>query len=335
MKNIFSSDKISKFFSLLNSSERVVILSHTNPDGDAIGSSLGLLRGLRSRFPDKKFRIYVPNEMPSTLRFLDTNRDVEVWAASTNESTAFIAAADLVIMSDFNDPHRLEGMGGALEKNFFAPRVLIDHHLSPKSYDVNFHDASASSASLLAYYLLEAMEIKLTAEIAEPLYAGMMTDTGGFMFSNLNAELYSAVAEIARTGVNLVRVNREILNTQSEDRVRLTSYLLSNNMTLDKEHRSAYITLSQEEKLQYNYKTGDTEGLVNVPQTIEGIDFSTLLIENKDHIKLSLRSLSDIDVNAIANEHFNGGGHKNAAGGKFYGTMEEAVEVLKTIIEKL
>lgn len=335
MKNIFTNDKISKFFSLIDSSERIVILAHTNPDGDAIGSGLGLLRALRGKFTDKKIRFYVPNDMPQSLKFLDNKRDVEVFAASKNESTAYIAAADLIIMVDFNDPTRLEGMSAALDRNFFASKVLVDHHLNAKQFDINFHSAESSSTALLVYYLVEAMGIKLTQEIGEPLYSGMLTDTGGFMFSNLCPELYRAVANISETGVNLVRINREIFNTQSEERVRLNSYLLSNKLTIIKEHRSAYITLDQEEKLEHNYQIGDTEGLVNVPQTIEGVDFSTLLIENKDHIKLSLRSLTDIDVNAIANEHFNGGGHKNAAGGKFYGTMDEAVAVLMSIIEKI
>ncbi len=335
MKNIFTNEKISHFFSLLDSSERVAIVAHTNPDGDAIGSGLGMLRALRASGRVRSVRFFVPNDMTSTLRFLDTERDVEVFAANVNECTAYIAAADLIIMMDFNDPSRLEGMSAALDRNFIAPRVLVDHHLSPAAYDINFHSSDSSSTCLLAYYLIEAMGVTLTREIGEPLYAGMLTDTGGFMFSNLSPELYSAVAEIARVGVDLVRVNRAIFNTQSEDRVRLSSYLLSNKMVIDKAHRSAYITLTAEEKTNFNYQIGDTEGLVNVPQTIDGVDFSTLLIENRDHIKMSLRSLSDIDVNEIARAHFHGGGHKNAAGGKFYGTMDEAVAVLETVIEAI
>lgn len=335
MQNIFNSDKISHFFSLLDSSERVSIVAHTNPDGDAIGSGLALLRALRNLGKCRSVRFFVPNEMPSALKFLDTGRDTEVFAANINECTAFIAASDLIIYVDFNDPKRLEGMYAALERNFFAPRILIDHHLLPPSYDLAFHDAECSSTALLVFTLLEAMEIKLTEEIAEPLYAGMLTDTGGFMFSNLSPELYRAVASIVEAGVSTVKINREIFNTQSQQRVQLSSYLISSNMVVNKAHRSAYITLSAEEKLKFNYQTGDTEGVVNIPQTIAGVDFSVLLIENRDHIKLSLRSLTDIDVNEIAREHFNGGGHKNAAGGKFYGTMTEAVDKLNEIISKI
>ncbi len=335
MKKIFNKENILSFFSLIENSQRIVILSHTNPDGDAIGSGLAMLRALRSTGKCSSVRFYTPNDMSLPLSYLDRDRDVETFAGSPREATAYIAAADLIIMVDFNDPKRLEGMSDAIELNITAPRVLIDHHQQPPTYDLAFHSVESSSTALLAFGLIEAMGIEITEAIAEPLYAGMMTDTGGFKFGNLSPELFRAVAVIVEAGVNPVKVNEALLNNQTEDRVRMVGYLLSEKLTVNMAHRSAYITLTMEEKERFNHQIGNTEGIVNIPQSIRGVDFSAIIIENRDHIKISLRSLSDIDVNLICREHFNGGGHKNAAGGKFYGTIQEAEAKIKEIIETL
>lgn len=337
MKKIFTIDKISHFFKHFNSATRIAILSHTNPDGDAIGSSLSLKRGLEllDGAKDKDIRIFTPNRMPSYLEFLDTERDVEAFSDNERECAAFLAAADLLIMVDFNDTSRLEKMGEAVERNIFAPRILIDHHQSPPRYDLEFHSVDSSSAGLLVHMLLEALEVKLTKEIAQPLYTAMMTDTGGFMFGNLSEDLYTALSKLAATGLDIIAVNRAIFNRQSEDRVRLVGHLLSNKMKVDYAHKSAYIWLTLEEKEQFNFKPGDTEGVVNMPLTIDGIEFSVLLIEGKEHIKLSLRSTDMVDVNLMSREHFNGGGHKNASGGKLFVSMESAIEKVEDVIKSL
>ncbi len=337
MQNIISHDKLSKFRSLISSAQRIAILSHTNPDGDAIGSSLALFRALEPLTQGKDMRIVVPNDMPSMLRFLDSGRDVEVFMSSTKEYTAFLCAVDLVIMVDFNDPSRLDAMGEALERNVFASRILIDHHLSPPSYDLEFHTTESSSTAFIVYNLIKALDVAITPSIAEPLYAGMSTDTGGFMFGNLVPELYEAVGELVRCGLNPVSVNQQIYDTQSESRLKMTGYLISDKMVIMQANRSAYITLTMEEKHRFDYQIGFAEGVVNMPMSIEGIEFSAMIIENRDHIKLSLRSSasSGIDVNEMCRAHFNGGGHKNAAGGKLHTTMEEAVALLREVIESI
>ncbi len=335
MKNIFNKEKILALYSLIEESQRIVILSHTNPDGDAIGSGLALLRAIRSMGKASSVRFYTPNDMSLPLSYIDRNNDVETYKTSPKEATAYIAASDLIFIVDLNDTKRLEGMSEAIDMNITAPRVLIDHHQQPPHYDLLFHSTDSSSTALLVFLLFESMEIEITKEIAEPLYAGMMTDTGGFKFGNLTSDLFRAVAKLVDAGINPTEINNALLNNQTEDRLRMVGYLLSEKLTIDLAHRSAYITLTLEEKERFNHQIGNTEGIVNIPQTVRGVDFSAIIIENKDHIKLSLRSLSDIDVNLICREHFNGGGHKNAAGGKFFGSLEDAEAKIREIIETL
>lgn len=337
MKNIFTADKIAHFLSLLNPAKRIAILGHTNPDGDAIGSTLALHRALSRRddSKDKDIRVITPNNMPEFISFLDTNNTVESFKNNEKECTAFLASADLIILMDFNNTSRLDKMGSAIDSNISAPRVLIDHHLSPPQYDLAFHSTQSSSTGLLTLLLIEKLDMELTPDIATPIYTAMMTDTGGFKFGNLDEVLYGALSRIAATGINIAEINQEVYNNQSENRVRMMGYLLSNKTVVDAKHKGAYTTLTLEEKERFNHQIGDSEGVVNIPLTIKDIEFSALIVENKDHIKISLRSLGDIDVNTICREYFNGGGHKNAAGGKFTGSMEECTEAIKKVVESL
>lgn len=339
MKNIFSDDKISKFCSLISSAQRIAIISHTNPDGDAVGSALALTLFLRGSSlitcSPAQVRAFVPNHFPKFLNWVDSGNDVEIFGENCAQGSAFIAAADLIVVVDFNDTRRLDRMGEALALNIHAPRVLIDHHIAPPSYDIEFHTTNSSSTAFLIYNLIEVLGGGLTLPIANALYLGIMTDTGGFSFANLCGDLYRAVGRLVDCGVDAPAINRAVFNTQSESRLRMVGYLLSEKMVVDSAHRSAYITLTAAEKVNFNHQIGDTEGLVNMPLTIEGIEFSVIAIETTECIKLSLRSTGDLDVNEIARAHFNGGGHRNAAGGKFFDTMEQSVAAIKSVISKL
>lgn len=335
MKNIFTPDKIAQFSALFAAADRVAIISHTNPDGDAVGSALALTLFLRSLGGAQRIRCFVPNHFPKFLDWVDAGNDVEIFGDNCSEASSFLAAADLIIIADFNDTKRLERMSDALQANIHAPRVLIDHHIAPPNYDLSFHTTDSSSTAFLVLKLIEAMGGGLTLPIANALYLGIMTDTGGFSFGNLNGELYRGVATLVDCGVDTPAINRAVFNTQTEARVRMVGYLLSQKMVVNAAHRSAYITLTSAEKIQFNHQIGDTEGIVNIPLTIAGIEFTAILIETSECIKLSLRSVGELDVNVIAREHFKGGGHKNAAGGKFFGTMDEALQALKTVINTL
>lgn len=326
-----------KFQTLCSNASRIAIISHTNPDGDAIGSGLALTRFLRDIYPNNKSRFFVPNHFPQFLAWADPEGDVEVFKENAAEAEAFLAAADLIIIVDFNQTSRLEQMSKALDMNLFAPRVLIDHHINPPQYDLMFHSAASSSTAFLVYELIVSIggEEVINKSIAEALYLGMMSDTGGFSFGNLTPALYRTLAVLVERGLNPVEINRAFYNTQSEDRVRLMGYLVSEKMVVKSAKRAAYITLDDAEKEKYKFQIGDSEGIVNIPLSVNGIDFSAFMMQTKECIKISLRSVGDLDVNVICNEHFNGGGHRNAAGGKFFGTMEQAVVKVEAVIAGL
>lgn len=335
MKNIFNADKLAKFSSLCRASDRIAIISHTNPDGDAVGSGLAMTLFLRDFTPNSTIRFFVPNRFPKFLNWVDPENNVEIFSENCAEGEAFLAAADLIIIVDFNDVKRLERMSAALERNLHAPRVLLDHHIAPPEYDLNFHTTDSSSTAFLIFSLIRALGGAITLPTANALYLGMMTDTGGFSFGNLTGDLYRAVADLVECGVDTPAVNRAVFNTQSEGRVRMVGYLLSEKMVVNLEHHGAYITLTSAEKNRFNHQIGDTEGIVNIPLTIEGVDFSAMLMQTSECIKLSLRSVGDLDVNVIARQYYNGGGHRNAAGGKFFGTMDEAVALTEKVIREL
>lgn len=339
MKNIFTSEKIEKFSALVSAASRVAVISHTNPDGDAVGSGLALTLFMREHFnlpgDDRQIRCIVPNHFPSFLDWVDPDHQIDIFVDSCRANESFLAAADLIVIVDFNDTRRLESMSAAIDRNIHAPRILIDHHIAPPTYDLSFHTTESCSTAFLIFNLIQALGGVLTAPIAQALYLGIMTDTGCFAFGNLTPSLFRAVATLVDSGVDAPSVNRAVYNNQSEDRVRMLGYLVAEKMVVDKAHRAAYITLLSEEKLRFNHQIGDTEGLVNIPLTIRGVEFSAILIETKDCIKISLRSVGDLDVNILARAHFNGGGHRNAAGGKFFGTMQAAIVQLEQVIETL
>lgn len=337
MKNIFEKIATDKLYFLASQSKRIAIISHTNPDGDAVGSGLALTLFLRECFGESTIRFFVPNHFPEFLAWVDPNRDVEIYNENYSEVEAFLAAADLIIIADFNQTTRLDKMGVALDRNFHAPRVLIDHHVAPPKYDLSFHTTQSSSTAFLVYNLICAIKgtDAITTPIANAIYMGMMTDTGGFSFGNLTPDLYRAVAVLVEKGVDAPAVNRAIFNNQSEDRLRMVGYLINQKLVINREKGAAYFTLTEDEKQRFNHQIGDTEGIVNIPLTVKGINFSAILIQTKDGIKISLRSIGDLDVNVISNRNFNGGGHVNAAGGKFFGTMEQAIEAIERVINEL
>lgn len=337
MKNIFNSDKCKQFYSFCSDSSRIAVVSHTNPDGDAVGSGLALTLYLREAFPSAATRFFVPNYYPSFVGFVDPDKDIEIYGEMCKEAEAFLAAADLIICVDFNVIMRLDRMGEAIDMNLHAPRIVIDHHLDPPAFDLAFHTTESSSTALLIYKLIVALsgEGVITPAIGTALYLGMMTDTGTFSYSNLTSDLFRAVATLVDCGVDPVAVHQAVYDSQSESRLRMVGYLLSEKMVVRAPQRAAYITLTQDEKARFNHQIGDTEGVVNMPLSISGIDFSAILIETKDCIKVSLRSQGDIDVNVLGRSTFNGGGHKNAAGGRLYSTMDEAIATLEQVIINL
>lgn len=315
---------------ILENSKKAVIISHMHPDGDAVGSSIALCNILNSYGIET--RIVLPNPPAQNLRAVAGVENIVYHFETPDISSAIIKESDTIFCLDFNNiQDRILHLKKPILANTTAKMVLIDHHQSPPEdvFDCMFSDVSKSSTSLMIYELIK--ELGLTKFIdkntAEALYIGMMTDTGNFTYGNLAPELFRTLAELVELGVQPNVLYTRIFNTQSQSQIKLCAYALYEKMYVNLDLKCGYIVLTKEELEKFNFTEGDLEGLVNVPLSIEGIVNSAIFIEKKDLVKTSLRSLLDgIDVNKFARLYFIGGGHINAAGGKSYTTIEEAVE---------
>lgn len=322
---------VKKIEEILSSPQNIILVTHINPDGDAVGSSVAMARYLTLK--GHSVVAITPNEVPPYLKKMvgveilhDYSREFEVLDRAIEE-------ASVIICVDFNEiATRIGIMAEKIYENKSAVRVVIDHHLSPveSDYNVVVSDQTSPSTTFIIAKLIEAMGDRdiIDKIIAENLYLGMVTDTGNFSYGNLSSDFFCVVAMIVEKGVNPVEINNKVFNTHSLTRMRLVGYCLFKKMHIIKHRRMAYITLSETELMNFNHKSGDTEGIVNMPLSIEGIELSALFIENKECIKISLRSqgANAVDVNRLAREHFSGGGHRMAAGAKSFATMEETVD---------
>lgn len=320
---------------LLKSKNKIVIIGHKNPDGDAIGSCLGLFFFLKNR--GHETRVVMPNDFPKFLKWLPGSDQILQFEKQNQATVEAVNEADLIFTLDFNALNRTGELGLLLEK-LNTPFVLIDHHQQPDDYAVAaLSDVTMSSTSEMVYHLIIALEGKseVTSEIATNLYMGIMTDTGSFRFPSTSATTHRVIAHLIECGANNSEIHQNIYDTNSPDRMRLLGVALKNMVLLDKYH-TAYITLSQDELDACNFKKGDTEGFVNYPLSVEGIIFSIIFIENKQEgiIKISLRSKGTFSVNDFARNHFNGGGHINASGGRSSLTLEETVQEFISILPR-
>ncbi|MBQ5753225.1 MAG: bifunctional oligoribonuclease/PAP phosphatase NrnA [Alistipes sp.] len=318
---------IELFRALLNGSKRVAILSHTNPDGDALGSSLALAEVLRTK--GHTVNCIVPNRYPYYLKWIpDLEQTLVHSLDEEHRCEQIIAEAELIICADMSALSRLEGLSAVIAANTSAKRVLIDHHLSPEEgFDVMFSFPEASSTAFVVYNLLEALYGKevFTQKIATQLYVGMITDTGNFAFSALTPELFRAVATLCETGIDIPTIYNNVYNSFTEGRARLFGYVINRKMKTLNKGTVAYMSLTEEEMRRFWFQQGDNEGFVNYPLTIKKMRMSAMFTEQHGFIRVSLRSRGEVDVNTFARRYFNGGGHKNAAGGKSFTSMDETI----------
>ena len=307
--------------------KQVVIVSHTNPDGDAIGSSLAwaeVLEGL-----GHTVTCIVPNRPPYFLSWMPRINEVVIFKQAEEEARAAIERADLLFCLDFNAISRLEILSDTIAANQTARRILIDHHLSPEEgFELLFSYPEASSTCYLVYELIVALfgTERLTRRMAELLYVGMMTDTGNFAFSHLTPELFRAVAVLLETGIVIPEIHNRVYNSYTAGRARLFGYVINRKMELIANGHVAYMSLKEQEMRRFGFQQGDSEGFVNYPLTIKKVKMSAMFIEQHNFIRISLRSRGNIDVNLFARKYFEGGGHKNAAGGKSYDSMEVTLD---------
>ena len=324
------------FYDLINSPpKRIVILTHQNPDADAIGSSLGWKIYLQKK--GHTATVIIPNECPSNLRWMPDYEEVVTYdtnAQTQATSKLLLQTAEVICCLDFNALHRIKGLG-ALAQEATAIKVLIDHHLEPESFaDFVFSDTSkAATAQYVLDIINQLGDVQLVdLPMAKCLYAGIMTDTGSFRHGNTTPEVHLAVAELMKTGLNVNYVHRAIFDNNSIGRTRLLGYALSEKLTALPEYRTVYMVLSLEDLKRFGSEIGDTDGIVNYGLSLDNIVMSVLMIERRDEIKLSFRSVDEFSVRELANKYFSGGGHKNASGGRTTTTLTETVERLLSVL---
>jgi phosphoesterase RecJ-like protein len=309
-----------------------VLFTHINPDGDAIGTMLGLYWFLKS-MGHEAFMI-VPNEIPFFLEWLPGCDHILVTEQKYEQSLRVMKAAEVLYCIDFNEPERLDQLKDEFLKSE-AVKVLIDHHPDPEDFtDLAISIPEAGSASELVYDIIVATghQELIDRKTAECFFVGIMTDTGCFSYNSSRPETYRAVADLLERGIDKDEIYRLVYDNYSADRMRLLGFSLNEKMVVMPEYRTAYIALTRSELAQFNHVTGDTEGFVNSPFSIKGIIVTALFLEKEDYIKISFRSRGDFEINKFAEKHFNGGGHKNAAGGEAYTSLEEAVKTFVNLL---
>ena len=324
----FATSDVEALKALIQANNTFVIVCHTNPDGDAMGSSLGLADWLRCMGKDAT--VVVPDLYPDYLQWLPGSQESVRADKYPEKARLLLLMADVVMCLDFNVPSRTESVIEPLLSETHAKKVLIDHHLGPEAFcDLTFSRPEASSASELVFSLIQTMGgyDLLSKQAAECLYCGMMTDTGGFTFNSARPEVFHIIASLIAKDIDKDEIYRRVFHNYSEGRLRLIGYALSEKMRVYPERKAALIALSKTEMERFQFVKGDTEGLVNMPLQIRGVQFSCFLREDTehDHINVSLRSVGNFPCNEFSARYFNGGGHKNASGGRYYGSLDEAV----------
>lgn len=322
---------------ILEGGTNVVICTHVNPDGDAIGSSLALKHYLERK--GKQATVVVPNVFPDFLTWLPGADAILIYTKHQEQIRAVLDAADLVIVCDLNQPNRLGGMEEVVMQNS-APRILIDHHLDPNTEfceTIISEPAMCAAGEVICHILSQNGEIdNISENEAICLYCAMMCDTGAFSFNSNRPVIFEHISHLLARGIDKDQIYRNVFWTASEARLRLQGYLLYVNMKVLHERHTAIMTLTNEERRRFKVKNGDTEGIVNIPLTMLGTRLSIFINEDTEHpgiMKLSLRSVGDFPCDQMASRFFNGGGHKNASGGKLQCSMEEALEKVKAAIE--
>lgn len=318
----------------LKGSGNIVITSHHNPDGDAVGSALAMYHALKCINPNVV--VVLPNRFPDFLKWLPGANDVVIFDQNDEQFISGIFnKAGIIFSLDYNTPSRVEKMEETL-RNATATKILIDHHPQPDTDAFQFvlSKTSASSTAELVYEFLEETELThcIQKAAAESLYTGIITDTGSFSFACNNPKTYRITAELIERGANPERLHRLIYDNFSESRLRLLGHAFAEKLLILPKYRTAIIALSKDDLNRYNYKAGDSEGIVNYPLSIKEINVSILMTEREGLIRLSFRSKGQFAVNQIAQKYFEGGGHRNAAGGNSYLSIEASIEKIKEIL---
>jgi phosphoesterase RecJ-like protein len=326
MKYLFNKEDIDFLKSQLSTSKKIVITTHHKPDGDALGSSLALYNFLRIK--NHLVNVISPSDYPEFLTWMEGNNEVINFQQQTELAKTLLNEAELIFCLDFNSPDRVENLQEPLLAAS-AIKILIDHHLDPKDFcKINFSFPTAAATCEIVYYFINALgeNQHINRAIAECLYAGIMTDTGSFRFPSMTSDLHQVIASLMEAGARNYMIHENVYDNYSENRLRLLGYCIDEKLVVITKYKTAYITVSEAELNKFHFQTGDTEGIVNYALGIKGIVLAAFFSQKNGLVKISFRSHGDFSVKELAEKHFSGGGHKNAAGGKSLMTLQQTVD---------
>ena len=335
--DLLTNDEVASLRSLVNNSTNIVNICHTNADGDALGSVLAWAEYLKQQ--GKNVTVIVPDMYPDFLQWLPGTQSIVRFDKKKDEATQLLKDADLVCCMDFNTLSRSSEEIERVLLEAHKPLLLIDHHLAPSNnYELSLSYPTMSSTAEVVFRLIWQLGgyESMTRNMATNIYCGMMTDTGGFTFNSSRPEIFFIISQLIAKGIDKDKIYRNIYHVFSVDRLRLTGYILYQKMKVLTPLRASYYTISREEQKRFHFIKGDAEGLVNLPLQIKGHRLSISMREDteKDNlIWISLRSVDDFPCNKMAEEFFNGGGHKNASGGKLYCSLDEAEKIARQAIQ--
>jgi phosphoesterase RecJ-like protein len=316
--------------SAISKAQKIVIIPHLNPDGDAMGSSLGLYHVLNNL--NKKVQVVCPSAYPNFLSWMPGIENTIDYEKEKDRAKEYIHEADTLIFVDFNSLKRVDAMKELVDESS-AFKIMIDHHPFPETIaDIMISVPASSSTCELAYHVITKTDLHshVNKEAAECFYTGIMTDTGSLSYNSSQPDTYLVVADLLRKEIDKNKIHQLLFHSNSFSRMKLLGHVLGEKMFLMHEQGAAYMWLDKNELEEHHFQPGDTEGFVNYPLGIEGINISAFFMEKDDKVKCSFRSRGDFPVNQFSELNFNGGGHRNAAGGESYLSMQETVEKFKT-----
>ena len=310
----------------------IAIIPHINADGDAIGSVLGLAGVLRNS--GKKVVLLSPNHFPAYYKWMKGADEFLVFTTSKKKVENALASTGMMICLDFNQPSRAGEMESLVE-NYKGKSIMIDHHPFPYDFtDLKISHPECSSTAELVFHIIRIMGYQkfIDKDAAEAIYCGIMTDTGSFDYNISDPTTFKTISKLLTWSIDPEKIHDEVYNNYSADRMRLLGYCLNECMEVYSQYHTAMMYISKETQQKYKFLPGDNESFVNFPLSIKGIHFSVMFTEKDDHVKASFRSKGDFPVNEIAAKHFNGGGHKNAAGGELYIPFEEVLSMFRNLL---
>ncbi len=312
----------------------IIITTHHKPDGDAMGSSLALFGYLKQL--KHTVRLITPTDYPSFLHWMPGHKDVIIYEQNEKRCKALAEEADFIFCLDFNDLNRINEFGSVVECSK-AEKIMIDHHREPSGFDdYRYWTYEASSTSELIFEFIKKCGHldRITPEIANCLYTGIMTDTGSFRYRGTSSNTHRAIAELIDKGAQNSMIHELVYDSNTPMRLKMMGFVLYEKLEILTAYNTALVYLTREELARFNIKTGDTEGFVNYGLSIEGIKLSVLIVDRTKLVKMSFRSKGDFSCNEFARDHFNGGGHKNAAGGQSSDSLDMTISRFTEVLSR-